>query len=97
MAKVDSIKVDLEINEESLAALERLAAMGAGVVRVINPQPGDKLVFVMSRRLKSEQRAMFVELAEAQLHCECLVVEDVSEIVHLQANPLVVVEGNNLV
>lgn len=93
MAVIDSIKVDLEINEESLAALERLAALGAGAVRVINPQPGDRLIFLMQRRLSADQTAMFKEQAESVLHCECVVVADVEEIIHLEANPARVVEA----
>lgn len=89
MARPASIKVDLEINEESLDALERLAALGAGAVRVVNPQPGDRLVFLMNRRLSTDHAAMFKEQAEKVLQCECVVVSDVSEIVHLQADAAV--------
>lgn len=90
MAVIDSIKVDLEINEESLAALERLAALGAHAVRVINPEPGDRLVFLMERRLSREQSEVFKQQAEEVLKCECVVVSDVSEIIHLQADPVTV-------
>lgn len=86
MAVLDAIKVDLEINEESLAALERLAALGAGAVRVVNPGPGDRLIFLMERRLSADQSAHFKEQAEQVLKCECVVVSDVSEIIHLQAD-----------
>lgn len=85
MAVIDSIKVDLEINEESLAALERLAALGAGAVRVINPQPNDKVIFLVERRLTQEARMDFERLASEHLGCKTLVVHDVSEIIHFQA------------
>lgn len=85
LMRADTIKVDLELNEESLAALERLAALGAGAVRVINPLPGDRLVFLMSRRMTMDMKAEFQRQAESHLECLCLVVEDVSEIIHLQA------------
>lgn len=80
-----SIKIDLEFSEESLETLREISALGAAAVRVINPEPDDKILFLVERRLTYEQREEFERVASEGLGCKCLVVHDVAEIVHLQA------------
>lgn len=80
-----AIKIDLEFTEESLETLREISALGAAAVRVINPEPDDKILFLVERRLTYEQREEFERIASEGLGCQCIVVHDVAEIVHLQA------------
>lgn len=90
----NTIKIDLEFSEESLEKLREISALGAAAVRCINPQPGDRIIFLYKgRTLSQESRAEFERLGEEALGCRCLVVMDVDEIIHLEANPMREVDG----
>lgn len=80
-----TIKIDLEFTEESLETLREISALGAAAVRIVSPEPDDKILFLIERRLTMEQREEFERVASEGLGCKCLVVHDVSEIIHLQA------------